>query len=33
MVDADDYNGIVETYPEHPISKYSPEIKTQVALA
>ena len=31
-MDADDYNGITETYPEHPISKHKPEIKTQAEL-
>ena len=33
MVDADDYNGITDTYPEHPMSTKKPELKTQVELA
>ena len=32
MVNADDYNGIVESYPEHPIHKVKPVLKTQTEL-
>jgi hypothetical protein len=32
MVDGDDFTGVVDTYPAHPISKNQPEIRTQAGL-
>ena len=32
-MDADDYNGLDKTYPEHPISKNITDVKTKVELA
>ena len=32
MVDAEDFSGVTDTYPKHPMSEYQPPLKTQAEL-